>query len=672
MDENYFFNRDLSWLSFNGRVLTEAAKEELPLGERINFLAIYSSNLDEFYRVRIPALMAIGKIKTENETAPLLSRIQEVIDGQQILYGKLLLEILKPLETDFKIRLLYRQPVPVEIKDQVKRYFYTEVMAFLRPVFLKKKTNFFPENNKCYFAVSLQRDGETKLAVLNIPSESLGRFYSTESGTRQYILFLDDVIAEHLHVIFPDFKILEFHSFKITRDAELDLTDEYEGDLVEKIEKQLLKRDMGYATRFLYDSTIPEQDLKILIRALNLKRANKMAGGPYHNLRDLSKLPLRPIPALFYEKWEPIRVMIQGSVFDKMDDSDFMLHPPYESYDTVLQFFNEAALDPKTSEIYTTIYRMASDSKIAQALISAAKNGKKVTVFIEVKARFDEANNIRWAKKMQSAGVQIIYSIPGWKVHGKVALVKRVIEDRTRYYGILGTGNFNESTAKIYCDHILFTSSKEMLRELELLFMFLSKRKRLEENKYHIDFDQLLVAQFNLLPRFISLIDFEIDQAKKGKPAEILIKLNNLNEKTLINKLYEASSAGVKIQLIVRGICQLIPQKAGLSENITVRRIVDRYLEHTRVFIFKHAGEEQIFAGSSDWMDRNIYRRIEVCFPIYNQKIQDQIKKFISFDLQDNRQASELDEHMNDVPVTKGSREIRAQKEIYQYLKNTI
>lgn len=666
-----YFNRDISWLNFNGRVLDEAARQSLPLGERINFLSIFSSNLDEFYRVRVPALTALRKIQKGSDARQLLNNIKTIIDRQQQQFGRLIAGIIPELKISHHIEWLYNQAIPAIIRAEVEHYFFTEVMTFLQPVYLAKTKKFFPENNKGYLVVTVLRNEQPEQVLVNIPTEFLPRFFSVTKDNIKYIVFLDDIIAANLQHIFPSVEIGHCHSIKVTRDAELDLEDEYEGDIAEEIGRQLQKRDMGFATRFLYDASMPEKELKQVIKTLRLGRANQMAGGRYHNLKDLSSLPVKQDKSLFYEKWLPLSYSFGTSVFQRMNQSDVMLHFPYQSYDNVLRFFNEAALNEQVSDVFVTLYRIAGDSHIAQALISAAKNGKNVMVFVELKARFDEANNIRWAKKMKAAGVRIIYSIPGWKVHAKVALVKYKDGCRKRYYGLLGTGNFNESTARFYTDHILFTTNKELLRELELLFIFLSKRKRLDSNQTFLNFQHLLVSQFNLLPRFLELIDWEIEQAKQGLPAKIMIKLNNLEEETLINKLYEASNAGVSVHLIVRSICRLVPGVAGMSENISVHRIVDRYLEHGRIFIFHHGGAEKIFAGSADWMNRNIYRRIEVCFPITDKAIAQQLKIIIGFSMADNTQAVAIDSDLNNTAIQDGKPSLQSQKAIYEYLKQT-
>ncbi|GGA89117.1 polyphosphate kinase [Puia dinghuensis] len=699
MAHHSYFDRDLSWLTFNYRVLEEAASEQTPLLERVLFLSIYCSNLDEFYRVRIPAIAALQKIKETRETfisasgVQLLTKISSRLNGQLEHFGQLLTGRVLPALAAKDIHFVYHRPIPATVQNAATSYFLNQVLAFLQPVHLPHAApDFFPENDHLYFLVILDQDSPAEeVVILNIPSDDLPRFYSTGEGQSRHILFIDDIIRENLSFVFPYATISTAYSFKISRDAELDLEDEYQGDIVEKIEKKLAKRDAGLATRLLYEPGIPLRILQTLIRQLQLEGATVVEGGRYHNLRDLAGFPVKD-PALSYTPWPALRRNFdhRPSLLQAIMEKDLLLHVPYESYDPVLRFFNEAAIHPQVEEIYLTLYRVAKDSRIVHALISACRNGKKVTVFVELKARFDEANNIRWAKKMKEAGVKIIYSIPGLKVHAKIGLVKKRVDGRIHYCGLLATGNLNENTARVYTDHILLTGQHDLMRELELLFIFLSTRKDPRKTE-KITFQHLLVAQFNLLPKFLSLIDREIAHARDGKPASIIIKMNNLEEKVLIDKLYEASRAGVRIQLIVRSICCCVPGINGEGintegKNITIRRIVDRYLEHGRVFIFHNDGQEEFFLGSSDWMNRNIYRRLEVCFPLYEQELKDEIRELIRLQLDDTAAATAITAEGENIAVDALPAEdratatqpeetlaaagsaIRSQEAIYQYL----
>jgi polyphosphate kinase len=674
-----YFNRDISWLSFNQRVLDEAANDKVPVMERINFLAIYSSNLDEFYRVRMPVLRALKKIGEKddssidaNEQGGLLTQAADMILAQQKKYGQLLSTELIPLLLANNINLLYNQPIPGNLAKQVSGYFLSEVLAFLQQVSLDEKSKFFPENNKLYFVVQLRdEDSAEKLMLLNIPSDELPRFLSVKADGEQFVFFLDDIIRFNLDKLFPNYTVANCYSIKITRDAELDLKDEYPGDLSEEIEQQINKRDQGLATRFLHAGDMPLRILQLVSTYLDLQNATTVEGGRYHNLKDLSSLPVND-PALYYDKWPAVssaEITPEEPLSAVIAKKDVLVNTPYQSYNTILRFFNEAANNTDVEEINVTLYRVASNSRIVNALISAAKNGKRVMVIVELKARFDEANNLKWAKRMKNAGVQIIYSVTALKVHAKIALVKTRNGNRINYSGLLATGNFNEGTARFYTDHILLTTNHNLLREVELLFIFLAKREK-PSAANQIKFNHLLVAQFNLQARFLKMIDREIGFAKQGLPAAFTIKMNNLEEKVMINKLYEASQAGVKISLIIRGICCLIPGVTGMSENITVKRIVDRYLEHGRVFIFNNNGNREIFMGSADWMNRNIYRRIEVCFPVYSEAIKHEIMQMVNYQLNDNVKGVIINAHLNQLRPEAGGMEVQSQRAIYGYLSN--
>ena len=672
-----FFNRDLSWLLFNERVMMEAANGQVPLLERLKFLSIFSSNLDEFYRVRMPVLHALKKISEDDNTpidadeqSTILQWAIDKINTQQAKFGSILREQLIPQFKKLGVHLLYNEPFPDAVKKETTEYFLAEVLSFLQPVDLHDEKQFFPGNNKLYFVVHLLNDaGKDKIMLLNIPSDELPRFTTIKTAEGTYIVFLDDVVRYNLDKVFNT-AIQGCYSIKVTRDAELDLKDEYPGDISDQIEKQLKKRDFGLATRFLHQAGIPLRILQLVIHQFDLKDANITEGGVYHNLKDFFSLNIS-LSGISYESWpgiNPEKITFTPNLSTQIKEKDFLISTPYQSYHPVLRFFNEAAINPDVTEIYVTLYRVASNSKIVNALISAAQNGKKVQVVIELKARFDEANNLQWAKKMKNAGVDIIYSITALKVHAKVALVKTREGDRMAYSGLLATGNFNEQTARFYTDHILFTSNPGLLREMELLFMFLSKRKKPSADD-QINFNNLLVAQFNLQTRFLELIDREISYAKQGLSASIILKMNNLEEKVLIDKLYEASQAGVKISLIVRSICCLIPGVTGLSENITVRRIVDRYLEHGRAFVFNNNNNPEVYLGSADWMNRNIYNRIEVCFPIYDEQIKTEVLTIINLQLNDNVQAVTLNGKLENVKIEVDGPPVQSQLEIYKLLK---
>jgi polyphosphate kinase len=674
--ELIFFNRDLSWLSFNERVLSEASRKTVPLMERIRFLAIYSSNLDEFYRVRIPTLTALAKIPDDVQapsSETILTKINDVVVKQLERFGEILVNQILPELRTYNIHLIYNEPVPDIIRDELRNYFIHSVASFIQLNNLTKGEDFFPENNKIYLAVQTQEVHKPNPGyIVNIPSDVIPRFFSLIHREKQYIVFLDDIVKLNLPVLFPGQAIVS-HSFKITRNAELDLEDEFAGNLAKKIEKKISQRDFGLATRFLYEPGLPHDAVLLLKKKLNLKGASFIQGGTYHNLKDLSSLQLSD-RKFYYEPWPKVSLFLNlnTSLFSELKKRDVLLHPPYHSFETVLRFFNEAAIDVSVQTIYVTLYRVASDSRIVSALISAAKNGKRVIVFVELKARFDEANNIKWSKKMKAAGVKIIESIPGLKVHAKLALVKRRAEKKAELFGLLSTGNFNEGTALYYTDHILMTSDKTMLTEAAYLFSVLRRRKKkINQASHH--FRNLLVGHFNLQERFIALIEREIKNSQVGKPASITIKFNNLEDQVLISKLYEASSAGVKISLIVRGICCLKPGIAGISQNITVIRIIDRFLEHGRIFIFQNDDDPEVYLGSADWMNRNIYRRIEVCFPIRDPDLKRQLIDIVNIQLNDNLQAVTLNDQCKNIAITTADPDtsVRSQHAISKFLQES-
>lgn len=668
--KNTFLSRDLSWLSFNERVLEEAANEEVPLLERIKFLAIYSSNLDEFYRVRIPVLMALKEIKKKSSiNLPIkkgvLKKAKKTIEQQLTRFGTIIQQHIVPTLRKNKVHLVYNECIPPAIASYTKEFFFNVLASYLEIV-RPNEESFFPKNNQLYLAIRLRNVFNSSLAIINIPSDITSRFFSVWQHDIHHIVFIEDILKEHLAYLFTD-EIVGAYTFKVTRDAELDLQDEYAGDIAEEIEKLISLRDYGMATRFLYQPDIPEDTLNLLVKTLQIEHASKMAGGFYHNLSDFFKFPLNH-PDWKYPPFSPnLFKPIFDTLFEEINNRDILLHTPYDSYNTVLRFFNEAVINPFVTEIYTTMYRVASDSRIVHALINAAKNGKKVAVLVELKARFDEANNIKWAKQMKDAGIQIIYSLPTLKVHAKIALIK-IKQEGFKDVGLLSTGNLNEHTAKTYTDHTLLTSQVDITLELNALFNYLQNKIPLLKQPTVV-FTHLLVAQFNLLPSFLGLIDNEIKSAQQGLPASITLKLNNLEEETLIQKLYDASELGVKINIIVRSICRLRPGIAGLSSNIQVTRIIDRFLEHGRVFIFHNGGNDKVFLGSSDWMNRNIYRRIEVCFPIYDVALKEEIKQIIQVQLMDDLAAVRLDENAKNVPIQPVNY-IRSQSVIHQLIQN--
>ena len=679
-----FLNRDLSWLSFNHRVLMEAADASIPLYSRISFLSIFSSNLDEFFRVRMPSIYAFTSINAKKTSLlddypqELLQQVKETVHKHLEDFGRILKEQILPSLKENQIHLYYGDAIHTEHQEIIRDYFLSKVLSFLQPVILTKENqnNVFLENNHLYFIADLEllnQPGSNIKAVLNIPSEHLQRFTELAIINEQhFLLFLDDAIRENLNEVFPGYKIHGAYSVKMTRDAEMNIEDEFIGDIAEKIEKQLEKRDVGHSTRFLFDSSMPQVTRDFVRKYFLLREEEMVEGGRYHNLKDLGSLPNPSNKKLTYENRPSIYhpgFNNHQSIFKTIEIKDRLLHQPYHSYNYILRFFNEAAIDPFVKEIYVSLYRVAANSHIVNALMSAARNGKKVTVFVELKARFDEANNIRWSKKMKAAGIKIINSIPGLKVHAKIALVKREEDKKVVFYSFLATGNFNEATSRFYTDHVLFTANKDFSRELEQLFFYL--QSRLQPKEYgKLKLNDLLVSQFNMVRQFKKKIEREMENAKAGQPAHIIIKLNNLQERDMINCLYAASNAGVKIQLVVRSICCLNPGVPGQSENITVHRIVDRYLEHARIFMFFNNGHPEFYMGSADWMNRNLHSRVEVVFPINDRGLCEEINHILQLQLSDNKKAVFFKSDLSNERIKAGNSElvISAQDEIYLYV----
>lgn len=680
-----YHNRDISWLGFNYRVLQEAADPTVPLLERIKFLSIFSSNMDEFFRVRYPVISfyATLKEKTLNQIVPpydkqLGEKVQEIVARQLQEFGTIIHEQVLPGLEENGIILYYNRRPPDAFASQAREVFFSRILAFVRPVFISESQDekFFPENHSLYFYVLLKQDGKDELrhAVLNIPTDKVPRFLKLDSeDDRQHIVFLDDIIRDNLHCVFTGFTIHASYSFKVSRNSELFLDEgNIKEGLLKEMEKKLAKRDMGHPTRFLYEKGMPLTVQHFLAGILGLKQEELYEGGRYHNLSNLSSLPVfkKELEYPPMRQLKSIQFEDCGDIFHKIEEKDILLHFPYESYNPVLAFFNQAAIDPYVKSIAVTLYRVAAESHIVNALISAAKNKKQVRVFVELKARFDEANNIKWSREMEKAGVKIIYSIPKIKVHSKIALVLRTGKDGPKGYGYVGTGNFNETTAKFYTDHALFTARKEVVDDLQRLFSILAKEKTPEKDAPE-KFDHLLVSQYNLVPAFEQEISKQIKLKKKGGEALIRIKVNNLENIYMINQLYRASTAGVKIQLLVRGICCIVPGKEGLSENIEVKRIVDRYLEHSRIFIFGSGDERNVFIGSADWMTRNLQQRIEVCAPVIDPKLKNELTDYFEIQWQDTVKAVTLDSELNQHRLLDNRGDHKCpQEKIYEYLKN--
>lgn len=680
-----YFNRDISWLSFNHRVLEEARDVDLPLYERLKFLAIYSSNLDEFYKVRVAEYRNAAEAGTPlpdiTNPAAVLKQINALVTEQLIEFSQIFeREILNELRENGII--LYEHNLPSHPKHLafMKDYFYTEVIPFLQPVLLNRGTRSFLRDNRLYFAIKLltrkkQQNPVTEkpskrrpiYALVKLPTNDLPRFIRLpQTDGSHHIVFIDDIIRHNLQELFPGYEIEGAWSVKLARDADLGIDDEFSGNLVEKIKKNLVRRNTGLPASFHHDREIDADLLQFLMETFDFSRSELVEAGRYLNLHDFFKFPNPYAPNLEWHTPAPIRpydMELSGSVFAAIKQRERVLHYPYHSFDYVIKFLNEAAIDPKVEEIKVTQYRVATNSAVVNSLIAAARNHKKVTVFVEVKARFDEENNLHFAEIMKAAGIKIIYSIPGLKVHAKMALVIRKANGiRKRSFAYLSTGNFNEKTARQYADHGYFTCKDEIIGDMEKLFVYLEDQARKPK------LEKLLVTQINFKATIMEKIDREIELAKAGIGGYILLKMNGIQNKLLINKLYQASEAGVQVDLLIRGICCLVPDQS-YSSNIRLIRLVDSYLEHARVWVFGNHGNKEMYLSSADWLNRNINRRIETAFPIEDGQLKDEILNILDLQLNDNTKARLINGRLENIKLTSDAKSpIRAQHDTYAML----
>ncbi len=675
-------NRDISWLSFNARVLQEAKDHLNPLYERIKFLAIYSSNLGEYFSVRVSQhrnLLRLGKKEKKElhlETKDVLDTMLQIVTQQQKEVSRIFDEEIVPDLENENIHILRRLDLNEQQKSEVENYFHQYMLPYVQPVLLvKEKVRPFLNNAELYLAVDMKEKTfkpkpKTQYAIVKVPSDHLDRFIPLANSKRGHhdIIILDDIVRHSISWLFPGYDIQDTYSIKLTRDAELYIDDEFSGDLIKKIKKSLNQRNIGPASRLVYDREMPVKLLEYLQDVMHIEELDLIPEGRYHNNFDFFTFPdfgkdhlnLKPLPPLDYHP-----ILDSPDIFSTICERDHLIMYPYHSYESVVQFFEAAAVDPSVTHIKIIQYRVAKDSRIMEALMQASRAGKNVTAFIEVKARFDEERNLGWGEKLEKAGVKVHYSFPGLKVHSKSALVRRMENGKAKIYTYLSTGNFNEDTAKIYSDFGLFTSHKEICNEISRLFSIL-ETVRLPNQK----FDHLLVGQFNLKSRLIGLIENEIDAARAGKPSEIFIKINSIQDEEIIELLYKASEAGVPIRIIVRGICCIIPGQKGFSENITAISIVDRYLEHARVFKFHNQGRPKMYISSADWMTRNLNYRIETAVPIYDPSVFQTINDILELQWSDNVKARKIDGSGENTYIRQDNGiRIQSQLETYYYFK---
>ena len=682
-----YFKRDISWLSFNYRVLMEAEDDTLPIYERIKFLSIYSSNMEEFYEIRVAEHRGVIMKKnyadeSSEEAEATLAAITNEVNWQQKEYHRVFHHVILP-ELERQGIHLYQDSRPEPFHEEfVRNFFNEEVFPFLAPVVIQKDDiRTFIRDRRLYLVIRMKKkktEQEEKTAespafqyvLMKIPFSKVPRFIELPKHEgKSYIMFIDDIIRANLSSVFIGYEIDSCYNIKISRDADIYLEDETSSTIVENIRKKLKKRKIGALSRFMYDMDMPKDFLDFLCLAFSISQEDLVMGGRYNNLQDLIKLPNPGSKELEWKSPSPMRVPYldeMGSMIRAVKKQDVFLHFPYESFDYLIRLLMEAAFDPKVDEIKITQYRVAENSAVINTLISAAQNGKKVTVFVELKARFDEENNMSSSEKMKQAGIQIIYSIPGLKVHAKVAVILRKDDGNGRKrkdIAYLSTGNFNEKTARVYSDMALLTSNPAIVQDINKVFAILEGK--LESPT----FTHLLVARFNMVPELDRMIEREIEHVRAGRKGRIILKMNGLHDTHMINSLYRASECGVKIDLIVRGICCLIPNRP-YSRNIRITRIVDMFLEHSRVWYFYNDGEEEVYLASADWMRRNLNRRIETAFPILDASIRQMIIDILHIQLKDNVKACWIDEKLQNVPKKDDSPvKVRAQMEIFNYLR---
>lgn len=679
----HYLHRDISWLSFNERVLQEASNKQNPLFERFKFMAIYSNNLDEFFRVRVANhrnLLRVGKktkAQLDYDPKELIKQIKEIVNDQQEEFSRIFNKDLLPELKVNHILMVRHTQLDEDQKAYIDQYFNNNMLPYVQPVLLvKDKIRPFLNNAALYLIVVLHdrssSENHRDYAIIKIPSDHLPRFIILpESSGHQYVIMLDELVRHSIPWLFPGYDIIDSFSIKLTRDAELYIDDEFSGDLIEKIRKSLTNRNIGPASRLVYDRNMDSITLNFLKEMFDLETIDLFPEGRYHNNMDFFQFPdfgldhlkLADLLPLVFEPLEGAR-----DFFSRIRWRDYLIHPPYHSYESVIQFFERAATDPDVTHIKLVQYRVGTQSRIMSALKQAVQNGKQVSIFIEVKARFDEEANLRWGEELEKHGVTVHYSFPGLKVHAKLAMVRRLEKDGPLLYTYLSTGNFHEGTVRVYSDVGLFTADERITGEVAQVFSFLETVKLPDK-----PFEHLLVGQFNLVDTLTDLIHAEISAAEKGLPAEICLKLNSLQDPFLINELYTASTAGVRVRIIVRGICSLVPGLPGISENIEVISIVDRFLEHTRIFFFHNQGTPRIYISSADWMVRNLYYRIETACPIYHPAIREILIDLFEIQWGDVLKARVIDagQH-NEFRRPDKAIALRSQHETYYYFKRRL
>ncbi|HDY7664984.1 TPA: polyphosphate kinase 1 [Vibrio vulnificus] len=678
--DKFYIEKELSWLSFNERVLQEAADKTVPLIERIRFLGIFSNNLDEFYKVRfsdVKRRILINREQGGNDISKhLLSKMQSKALKLNERFDELYNELIRDMARRH-IFLVNESQLDEAQQKWIIKYFQKEVLPHITPLMLTDEIDVlqFLKDEYAYIAVELKQQEQAKYALLEIPTDHLPRFIMVpeQKGKRKKtIILLDNIIRFCLNDIFRgffDYDELNGYAMKMTRDAEYDLRHEVEYSLLEQMSEGLSQRLTALPVRFVYERDMPEDMLKYLCYKLKISHYDSLIpGGRYHNFKDFIAFPNvgrdylenKPLPPLACADFEGY-----ANAFDAIRNQDILLHYPYHSFEHITELVRQASFDPKVVSIKINVYRVAKNSRLMNSLIDAVHNGKRVIVVVELQARFDEEANIEWSKLLTDAGVHVIFGVPGMKIHAKLLLITRREEQGFIRYAHIGTGNFHERTARIYTDFSLLTADQELAAEVRGVFSYIMNPFR------PIKFRHLIVSPRNSRSQLYRLLDREIHNAQAGKKASITLKVNNLVDKGLISKLYAASSAGVKIRMIIRGMCSLVPGLEGISENIEIISIIDRFLEHPRVLVVHNDGDPQVFISSADWMERNIDNRIEVMSPVRDARIKQRIIDILSIQFTDTVKARRIDKEMSNNYVERGNRKkIRSQIAIYDYLKN--
>ena len=675
------YNRDISWLKFNARVLQEAEDPDVPLIERIRFLGIHSNNMDEFFRVRYSFVrrLQLSTVKNHEDNleghspGKLLKQLSKLVNEQQQLSQKIYEHLRGELAKE-SIEIISEQELTQKQAQFVRDVYRNQVSPALTNLMLSQAPEFpYLRDKGIYLAVRLMKGDSEQFSIIEVPSGAMNRFIALPKYGKQYIMYLDDVLRYNLSSIFHIFNYdsIEAHTVKITRDAELTLDDDVSKSFMEKVQKGLLERREGDPVRFVYDRNISEVTLNLLVDGLGISEFDGLiAGGRYHNKKDLvrfpnvggsslehKKLPIIPHPALDEDR----------SIISVLKKQDVLLFTPYHDFGKVIRLLREAAIDPKVRVLKVTLYRLASQSRIISALVNAAKNGKDVTVFIELQARFDEANNIKWTNMLRAEGIKVVSGVPGLKVHSKLTLIRRDEgKEKLVDYCVVGTGNYHEGTAKIYTDYHLLTSKKQITKEVRKVFTFI-------ESPYkQYNYKHLLVSPNSTREGIFALIDREIAHARAGREAKFWVKINSVSDHEMIAKLYEASASGVSIRMIVRGINCIDFSNKALSGTIEAISIVDRFLEHTRAFCFHNNGQSEYYISSADWMTRNLNRRVEVTVPIYDDKIKRQLRDHFEILWKDNTKSRIFDANQSNAYRKLNGPKIRAQLDMHAYVKKQL